>query len=66
MIKTDLYADITLFLNDEDDMRYALNIIHKFSIFYDLEVNKTKSHVIIWTHFFSFLYHIRKSCHLRF
>ena len=55
MIKTDLYADITLFLNDEDDMRYALNIIHKFSIFYDLEVNKTKSHAMIWTHFFSFL-----------
>ena len=55
MINTDLYADITLFLNDEDDMRYALNIIHKFSIFYDLEVNKTKSHAMIWTHFFSFL-----------
>ena len=53
MIKTDLYADdIASFLNDEDDRRYALNVIHEFSIFYDLEVNKTKSHAITWTHFF--------------
>ena len=52
-IKTDFYADDTaLFLNDEDDRRYALNVIHEFSIFYGLEVNKTKSHAIAWTHFF--------------
>ena len=67
---TDLYADIILFLNDEDDMRYALNVIHKFSIFYGLEVNRTKSHTIILTHFFSSCFLccniIRKSCHLRF
>ena len=44
IIETDLYADdITLFLNNEDDMWYALNVIHKFSIFSGLEVNKTKS-----------------------
>ena len=47
MIKTDLYADdTTLFLNDENDMRYGLNAIHKFSIFSGLEVNKTKSHAM--------------------
>ena len=47
IIETDLYADdITLFLNDEDDMRYALNVIHKFSIFSGLEVKKTKSHAM--------------------
>ena len=46
-----LFSWMTLFLNDEDD---ALNVIHKFSIFYGLEVNKTKSHAIIWTHFFFF------------
>ena len=47
MIKTDLYADdTTLFLNGEDDMRYAHNLIHEFSIFYGLEVNKTKSHAM--------------------
>ena len=72
-IKTDFYADDTaLFLNDDDDRRYALNVIHEFSIFYGLEVNKTKSHVITWTHFFFFFFFwflfniIRKSCHLRF
>ena len=55
-IKTDFYADDTaLFLND-DDRRYALNVIHEFSIFYGLEVNKTKSHVITWTHFFFFFF----------
>ena len=47
MIKTDLYADdTTLFLNDENDMRYGLNAIHKFSIFSGLEVKKTKSHAM--------------------
>ena len=74
-IKTDFYADDTaLFLNDEDDRRYALNVIHEFSIFYGLEVNKTKSHAIAWTplFFFSFFFFwllfniIGKSCHLRF
>ena len=45
IIKTDLYADdITLFLNDENDMWYGLNAIQEFSIFSGLEVNKTKSH----------------------
>ena len=44
-IKTDLYADdITLFLNDENDMWYGFNAIHEFSVFSGLEVNKTKSH----------------------
>ena len=42
-IKTDLYADdITLFLNDENDMWYGFNAIHEFSVFSGLEVNKTK------------------------
>ena len=42
-----MYADdITLFLNDENDMQHALNVIHKFSVFSGLEVNKTKSHAM--------------------
>ena len=47
IIKIALYADdITLFLNDENDMRHALNVIHELSIFSGLEVNRTKSHAM--------------------
>ena len=74
-IKTDFYADDTaLFLNDDDDRRYALNVIHEFSIFYGLEVNKTVTRhymdslfFLFLMFFFWFLFNIiRKSCHLRF
>ena len=42
-----MYADdITLFLNDENGMHHALSVIHEFSIFSGLEVNKTKSHAM--------------------
>ena len=70
MIKTDLYADHTaLFLNDEDDRRYALNVIHEFCIFYGWEVNKshTPLHGLTFLFFSLFVFNIiRKSCHLRF
>ena len=47
IIKIALYADdITLFLNDENDMRHALNVILEFSIFSGLKVNKTKAHAM--------------------
>ena len=47
IIKIALYADdITLFLNDENGMHHALSVIHEFSIFSGLEVNKTKSHAM--------------------
>ena len=72
-IKTDFYADDTaLFLNDEDDRRYALNVIHEFCIFYGWEVNKSHTPLHGLTFFFFsffvlFLFNIiRKSCHLRF
>ena len=42
-----MYADdITLFLNDENGMHHALNVICEFSVFSGLEVNKTKSHAM--------------------
>ena len=48
IIKIALYADdITLFLYDENDLRHALNVIHEFSIFSGLEVNKAKSHAML-------------------
>ena len=49
IIKIALYADdITLFLYDKNDMRHALNVIHEFSIFFGLEVNKTTSRHVAW------------------
>ena len=47
IIKIALYADdIALFLNDENDMRHAVNVIHEFSVFSGLKVNKTNAHAM--------------------
>lgn len=44
MIKMSLYADdITLFLENEQDMFYALSIIEDFSLISGLKINKNKS-----------------------
>ena len=43
-VKIALYADdITLMLNDEHDLRHALNILSEFSLFSGLKINKSKT-----------------------